>query len=151
MKTIYALLLIFTISSCELKEDKGDTEKFIGTWKVESDIIDGKQVISDVQWTSGIVKIKDDYTLYSDSGIFGSGTNKTEIYFPTEETWTSYSGYVMPETGLIRMEKNSSVKLNIWGNKFINEIYELQGNTLIIKGAEYGGTLHHMILTRYSY
>lgn len=143
------VLALFFLLSCQ--DDKGDTEKFIGTWKVESYICNGEQLMSNSKWVSGILKISDNYFQSNFDTFNGFGSKNNLIFYPTNEKWVASNEYVLDERGQIRMGKGSSVKLNIWGNMNINGIYELQGNNLVIKGTESGGRLHHIILTRYSY
>ena len=153
MKIIYAFIFIFIISSCEPKEDKGDTEKFIGIWKVDSYIINDEQLMSESNWVSGTIKITNSMIVWSDFGGwgYGHGKYKEEIYFTTEEKWIASQEWDKKLDGCIRFEKGSIVRLETFSNRQIQGVYELNGNQLVIRGAEDAGQLHHIILTRYSY
>lgn len=153
MKTAIAFLLIVLFASCKPKEDKGETEKFIGTWKVESYNINDEQLMSESNWVSGTIRIKNSMIVWSNFGGwgYGHGKHKEEIYFTTEEKWTTSQEWDKKFDGCIRFEKGSIVRLETFSNRQIQGVYELNGNQLVIRGAEDSGHLHNIILTRYSF
>ena len=57
----------------------------------------------------------------------------------------------MKFNSFIRFEKRAIVKLQTFENRQIKGVYEMNGNELVINGAEFGGRLHHIVLTRYTY
>lgn len=132
-----------SFSSCE---DKGDSGKFIGIWKVESLIKDGVEEINDQWFLKGTIKIIDAQV----TSNFAGGS-KDWIFYTTEETWVGFRGNKWKVTGQIRFEKGSAIMFRFHDNVSINGIYEWNGSILIIKGESDMGKLYKIVLSRYSF
>lgn len=150
-QNLFALIVLalFFLLSCQ--EDKGDTEKLIGTWKIESYVWGEKQLLNESMYKSGIFVISPNYFKCGSYESKEYGWKEKSIFYRTNEKWINSYDSEADFIGQIRMENGSSVKLLIWDNQYVNGVYELQGNTLVIKGTQSSGRLHHIILTRYSY
>jgi len=145
----FLIIAFLILLSCT--NDKGETDKYVGTWKVESYVMGGKQLLSESMFKSGIFIISPDYFQCGYYETKEYGWKENSIFYRTHEKWINSYDSESKFMGQIRIEKGSSVKLRIWDNQFVNGVCELQGNTLVIKGTESSGRLHHIKLTRYSY